>query len=65
MLDLIDIHIEVSRLDYEKYSNKFLSEPSNQIRERGETEHNTQLERLAKMRHIECGFICNAGIRLR
>jgi magnesium chelatase family protein len=64
MLDRIDIHVEVPRVDYAKLSDKRLGEPSSQIRERVETARNIQLERFAKSGLIERGINSNAGMHL-
>ena len=45
MLDRIDIHVEVPRVDYEKLSSQRLGEPSAKIRERVERARNIQQER--------------------
>ena len=47
MLDRIDIHIEVPRVNYEKLSSDRLGEPSAAIRERVQTARQRQLERFA------------------
>lgn len=45
LLDRIDIHIQVPRVDYEKLSDKRLGEPSSVIRERVESARATQRKR--------------------
>jgi magnesium chelatase family protein len=47
MLDRIDIHIEVPRVNYEKLSSDRLGEPSAAIRERVQAARQRQLERFA------------------
>ena len=48
LLDRIDIHIEVPRVDYEKLSGNKVSESSETIRKRVQTARNIQLARFAK-----------------
>ena len=45
MLDRIDVHIEVPRVDYEKLSDDRLGEPSAKIRERVEAARERQRDR--------------------
>jgi magnesium chelatase family protein len=59
MLDRIDIHIEVPRVDYEKLSSDRLGEPSAAIRERVQAARQRQLERFAGT-----NIICNADMRV-
>ena len=47
LLDRIDIHIEVPRVEYEKLSDDRLGEPSADIRERVETARERQQQRFA------------------
>jgi magnesium chelatase family protein len=47
MLDRIDIHIEVPRVNYEKLSSDRLGEPSAAIHERVQAARQRQLERFA------------------
>jgi magnesium chelatase family protein len=47
MLDRIDIHIEVPRVDYEKLSSDRLEESSATIRQRVQAARQRQLERFA------------------
>ena len=47
MLDRIDIHLEVPRVDCEKLSSDRLGEPSSATRERVRAARQRQLERLA------------------
>ena len=58
MLDRIDIHIEVPRVDYEKLSDDRLGEPSAVIQARVEAARDCQRERFAALQHITC----NAGM---
>ena len=45
MLDRIDLHVEVPRVDYEKLSSEQLAEPSTRIRERIEKARQVQRQR--------------------
>ncbi len=49
LLDRIDIHVEVPRVEFEKLSNQRLGEPSLSIRERVESARLQQLERFSRM----------------
>jgi magnesium chelatase family protein len=57
LLDRIDIHIDVPRLEYEKLSDDRLGEPSGQIRSRIETARARQRSRLEGD-----GMACNADM---
>ena len=59
MLDRIDIHIEVPRVNYEKLSSDRLGEPSAAIRERVQAARQRQLERFAGT-----NIVCNADMRV-
>ena len=59
MLDRIDIHIEVPRVNYEKQSSDRLGEPSAAIRQRVQAARQRQLERFSGL-----GIICNADMRV-
>ena len=59
MLDRIDIHIEVPRVNYEKLSSDRLGEPSAAIRQRVQAARQRQLERFAGT-----NVICNADMRV-
>ncbi len=59
MLDRIDIHIEVPRVNYEKLSSDRLGEPSAAIRARVQAARQRQLERFAGT-----NIICNADMRV-
>jgi magnesium chelatase family protein len=58
LLDRIDIHIEVPRVDYEKLGDKRLGEASAAIRERVEAARQIQRERFAGS-----SIACNADMR--
>jgi magnesium chelatase family protein len=64
MLDRIDIHIEVPRVDYEKLSNDRLGEPSTNVQARVEAARQIQRERFdAKATHASPQPItCNADM---
>jgi len=58
LLDRIDIHIEVPRVDYEKLSDQRLGEPSERIRQRVEAARQLQRERFQQDE-----LACNADMR--
>jgi magnesium chelatase family protein len=66
MLDRIDIHIEVPRVEYDKLSDERLGEPSESVRERVEAARQMQRERFAdseltanaEMRPAEVRLFC-------
>ena len=62
MLDRIDIHIEVPRVDYEKLSNDHLGESSASIRKRVQAAKNIQLERFSKLE--SSNIIANADMHV-
>jgi len=57
LLDRIDIHVEVPRVDFEKLTDDRLGEPSAVVRERVEAARGRQRTRLA-----EAGLTCNADM---
>jgi predicted ATPase with chaperone activity len=59
MLDRIDIHIEVPRVDYEKLSSDRLSESSALIRERVQAARERQ-----QARFQGSGIVCNSHMRV-
>jgi len=59
MLDRIDIHIEVPRVDYEKLSNDRLGESSASIRERVQAARELQ-----RVRFEGSDIICNSDMRV-
>jgi magnesium chelatase family protein len=60
LLDRIDIHIEVPRVEYEKLSEQRLGESSANIRARVEKARNKQLQRFNQQRDAENGrFLSN------
>jgi len=68
LLDRIDIHVEVPRVDYEKLSNDRLGESSAIIRQRVEAARQIQRERFADLIHSDGGkgnsITCNADMRI-
>jgi magnesium chelatase family protein len=69
LLDRIDIHIQVPRVDYEKLSDSRFGEASTVVRQRVETARQRQRERFAKAeskpgaRSISTDITCNADMR--
>ncbi len=69
VLDRIDIHVQVPRVDYEKLSETRLGEPSGVIRARVETARQVQRERFGGPQPIIPGMggegrlLCNADMR--
>jgi len=61
MLDRIDIHIEVPRVDYEKLSGDRLGETSETIRQRVQAARNIQQNRFS---NGKSDIICNADMRV-
>ncbi len=68
LLDRIDIHIEVPRVDYEKLSSDRLGEPSAVIRQRVEAARRRQRERFAALDQADGSkpytITCNADMRI-
>ena len=62
MLDRIDIHIEVPRVDYEKLSGDRLGESSESIRNRVQTARDVQNKRFSS--NGSSDIICNADMRV-
>ena len=62
LLDRIDIHIEVPRVDYEKLSGDRVREPSECIRARVQAARNIPLERFSQNGSTD--IICNADMRI-
>ena len=62
LLDRIDIHIEVPRVDYEKLSGDRVGEPSECIRARVQVARNIQLKRFSQNGSTD--IICNADMRI-
>lgn len=65
LLDRIDIHIEVPRVDYEKLSGNILGESSKAICKRVQTARDIQTQRYSSIRNsnIESpNIVCNADM---
>jgi magnesium chelatase family protein len=66
LLDRIDIHVEVPRVDYEKLSDRRTGEPSDSIRTRVEVARQLQIQRFMSVKDAgnSCLTIsCNADMR--
>ena len=72
LLDRIDIHIEVPRVEYEKLSDQRLGEPSAVVQKRVEAARQRQRERFAELNELAQdhghpsaldGIACNADMR--
>ena len=67
LLDRIDIHIEVPRVDYEKLSGNKLGESSEAIRQRVQAARDIQTKRYSSVRNSNTessAIICNADMRI-
>jgi len=64
LLDRIDIHIEVPRVDYEKLSGNKVSETSESIRARIQAARNIQQTRFTNPNSKTSEVICNADMRI-
>jgi len=62
LLDCIDIHIEVPRMDYEKLGGDRMGETSASIRARVQAAHNIQLTRFASIE--SSNIVANADMRV-
>src|SRR5512147_1224769 len=62
LLDRIDIHIEVPRVDYEKLSGDRVGESSESIRARVQAARNIQLQRFSKIE--TSNIVANADMRV-
>ena len=62
MLDRIDIHIELPRVDYEKLSGNKVNESSDTIRQRVQTARDIQNKRFTKGKVTD--IVCNADMRI-
>ena len=62
LLDRIDVHIEVPRVDYEKLSGDRIGESSNSIRARVQAARNIQSQRFSK--NGSSDIVCNADMRV-
>jgi magnesium chelatase family protein len=59
LLDRIDIHIQVPRVEYEKLANRETGEPSAAIRERVQVARDREAERFGALKN---GMTCNADM---
>ncbi|MFN3491151.1 MAG: ATP-binding protein, partial [Anaerolineales bacterium] len=64
LLDRIDIHIEVPRVDYEKLSGNKLGESSEAIRQRVQAARNIQQARFTNPDSQSSNIVCNADMRV-
>ncbi len=67
LLERIDIHVEVPRVDYQKLSNDRLGEASEVIRARAEAARERQRQRFAasqKPKTDMMGVVCNADMHV-
>ncbi|MBL8100567.1 MAG: YifB family Mg chelatase-like AAA ATPase [Anaerolineales bacterium] len=64
MLDRIDIHIEVPRVDYEKLSGNKLGETSETIRQRVQAARNIQQARFTNPDSQSSNIVCNSDMRV-
>jgi magnesium chelatase family protein len=67
LLDRIDIHIEVPRVDYEKLSGDRMGEPSECIRARVQAARDIQTKRYSNTRNSNTelsAIVCNADMRV-
>lgn len=62
LLDRIDIHIELPRVDYEKLSGNKVNESSDTIRQRVQTARDIQTKRFTKGKVTD--IVCNADMRI-
>ena len=62
LLDRIDIHIEVPRVDYEKLSGNRVSESSESIRQRVQAARDIQNKRFTNAKTTD--IVCNADMRI-
>ena len=62
LLDRIDIHIEVPRVDYEKLSSQRISESSELIRKRVQAARDIQRTRFTNSQSSD--IVCNADMRI-
>ena len=62
LLDRIDIHVEVPRVDYEKLSGDRIGESSESIRSRVQAARNIQLKRFSRIE--SSNIVCNADMHI-
>lgn len=64
LLDRIDIHIEVPRVDYEKLSGNKLGETSETIRQRVQAARDIQRARFTNPDSQSSNIVCNSDMRV-
>ena len=64
LLDRIDIHIEIPRVDYEKLSSNKVGESSEAIRKRVQAARDIQHHRFANPQPPISDIVCNADMRV-
>jgi magnesium chelatase family protein len=62
IINRIDIHIEASRVDYEKLSGDRIGETSASIRARVQAARDIQMRRFSNIKSAD--IVCNAGMRV-
>ncbi|HEX2698286.1 MAG TPA: ATP-binding protein, partial [Anaerolineales bacterium] len=62
LLDRIDIHVEVPRVEYQKLSDDRLGEPTEMIRQRVQAARDIQRQRFADVDSLS--IVCNADMRV-
>jgi magnesium chelatase family protein len=63
LLDRIDIHVQVPRVEYDKLSDDRLGESSDTVRRRVETARQRQRERFGIASSVDLSLTCNADMR--
>jgi magnesium chelatase family protein len=63
LLDRIDIHVEVPRVEYEKLSDERLGEPSANVRTRVEAARERQRARFVEQQGVGPRLVCNADMQ--
>ena len=63
LLDRIDIHVEVPRVEFEKLSSQRLGEPSAVIQARVEAARQIQRQRFSNLKQAAAQIACNSDMR--
>lgn len=63
LLDRIDMHVQVPRVDYDKLSDQRYGEPSDTIQARVETARDVQRKRFEEGGEMQAGILSNADMR--
>jgi len=63
LLDRIDMHVQVPRVDYDKLSDQRYGEPSSAIQQRVESAREIQRQRFSLGGEAAAGVLCNADMR--